>query len=154
MVVALVMGSTAVANAQRNAPSLTDSGVHLPSNRLDTRGIQRAKELISQGEFSQAIRFLDEVLARAEDSFFAGNEEGYSGLKETARQILRDLPPEGRRIYETTFGPVARRLLQQSVESGDLTQFRQIAQRYFYTPARPRSRIAICSARSRHWPPP
>ncbi|NOZ40037.1 MAG: PQQ-binding-like beta-propeller repeat protein [Planctomycetes bacterium] len=59
----------------------------------------------------------------------------HAGLKETARKIIRDLPPEGRRIYETTFGPVARRLLKQSLELGDIQQLRQITQRYFYTPA-------------------
>ncbi len=184
-------------------PGEITSGVFLPSNRLDTRGIQRAKEMIAKGQFSQAIRFLDQVLGREEDSFVVlpvgripeskrpqqnsgegprvprkrgqsqqqegfGGEEGYggegygggishdapgteqskqkqlklstaksehTGLKETARKILRDLPPEGRRIYETTFGPVARRLLKQSLELGDLQQLRLITQRYFYTPA-------------------
>ena len=181
-------------------PGENSSGVFLPSNRQDARGIQRAKEFISKGEFSQAIRFLDKVLAREEDSFVVlpigssyeskrskenqeeihgegrslqlgeygggyhgesgggleqkgegkGNSpdsqapkpseqsaarSGHTGLKETARKILRDLPPEGRRIYETTFGPVARRLLKQSLESGDFLQLRQITRRYFYTPA-------------------
>ena len=177
-------------------PSESSNGVFLPSNRLDTRGIQRAQKFISKGQFSQAIRFLDKILAREEDSFvilparrpselirseensgevhrdlrgrggeLKGGEYGggmgdgispgapgskpsiqqqpkpsdarseFSGLKETARRILRDLPPAGRRIYETTFGPVARRLLKESLASGDFQQLRQITQRYFYTPA-------------------
>ena len=181
--------------AQRKILNQSPSGIFLPSNRLDTRGIQRAKELISKGQFSQAIRFLDDVLAREEDSFVVlpvassteprrteeipttilpdqrdlleggrpqksgeygggGSQDApaqnetkqkkpeksvasseHSGLKETARKILRDLPPEGRRIYETTFGPVARRLLKQALKRGDLQQLRRITQRYFYTPA-------------------
>ena len=111
------------------------TGIFLPSDRLDSRGIERAKQLIAKGEFSQAIRFLDEVLARDEDSFVAGRDDEVYGLKGTARQILKLLPPEGQRIYQTTFGPVSRRLLKQSVSNGDLRQLRQIAQRYFYTPA-------------------
>lgn len=110
-------------------------GVFLPSNRIDTRGIQRAKKLIAKGEFSQAIRFLDEILARDEDSFVVASNDEYRGLKETARRLIRDLPPEGRRIYEVTFGPVALRLLRQATDSGDFEQLRFVAQRYFYTPA-------------------
>ena len=114
-------------------PGERTSGVFLPSNRQDTRGIQRAKEFITKGQFSQAIRFLDEILAREEDSFVAGPDRESFGLKQTVRQILKNLPPEGRRTYETTFGPVARRLLKQSLERGDFQQLRQITRRYFYT---------------------
>ena len=110
-------------------------GIYLPSERLDTRGVQRAQTLIAQGEFSQAIRFLDEILQREEDSFVSGADDEFYGLKETARQMLKALPSPGRRIYESTFGPVARRLLQQATASGDLVQLRSIAHRYFYTPA-------------------
>ena len=125
------------AGPQSQAALLTDStsGVFLPSSRLDSRGIQRAKKLIDAGEFSQAIRFLDEILARDEDSFVALRDNDYFGLKETARLMLKDLPPEGRGIYESTFGPVARRLLKEFNTSGDLRELRRIAQRYFYTPA-------------------
>jgi len=111
------------------------SGVFLPSNRLDSRGIEQAKQLIAKGHFSQAIRFLDGILAREEDSFLSARTSVHSGLKETARQMLRDLPPEGRRSYETTLGPAARRLLKQSLQPGGFEQLRQITQRYFYTPA-------------------
>ncbi len=111
------------------------AGTFLPSNRLDARGIQRARELIAKGEYSQSIRFLDEILARQEDSFVAGDQGEYLGLKETARQILKDMPPEGSKIYEATFGPVARRLLEQSTTEGDVEKLREIARRYFYTPA-------------------
>ena len=44
-------------------------GVYLPSDRMDSRGIHRAIKLIDAGEYTQAIGFLDEVLAREEDSF-------------------------------------------------------------------------------------
>lgn len=195
----LLLGIIALpSNAQRIIPGQGSKGIFLPSNRLDSRGIQRAQELIAVGEFSQAIRFLDDVLARDEDSFVpnlskgsqgssgidsapatskevksknspaakradgeyggAGSSGGqagdratvvrnikrpvdiknakdHTGLKEVARQMLRDLPPEGQRIYEATFGPVAKRLLTKAIESGDNQQLRKITQRYFYTPA-------------------
>ena len=39
------------------------SGTYLPSNRQDARGILKAAELIAKGEYSQSIRFLDQVLS-------------------------------------------------------------------------------------------
>ena len=64
-----------------------------------------------------------------------GNSGEFVGLKETAWQIIRDLPPEGRQAYETTFGPVARRLLKQSVIEGNYDGLRRLTRRYFHTPA-------------------
>lgn len=112
-----------------------DSGVFLPSNRQDSRGIQQVQQLIARGEYSQAIRFLDEVLAREEDSFVETSEGEFSGLKATASQILRDLPDDGRRMYEATYGPVARRLLGEAVSQGDAAKLREVFQRYYNTPA-------------------
>lgn len=131
MATAVISGATASAEINREA----NSGTFLPSSRLDSRGVQRAQELIANGEFSQSIRFLDEILARSEDSFFAGPQGEYRGLKETARQILKELPEEGTSIYQTTFGPVAKRLLKRSTQLGEDALLREIAQRYFYTPA-------------------
>ncbi len=120
---------------QRGPFPVSGSGVFLPSNRTDARGIERARKLIAKGEYSQAIRFLDEVLAREEDSFVAGSGEEFSGLKEVVRGMLHRLPSEGQQSYETTFGPVARRLLRQAAKSGDFEQLRLISHRYFYTSA-------------------
>jgi len=120
-----------------NAAEQGDSGVFLPSDRILSRGVQQARERISEGEFSRAIRFLDELLDPAkEDSFVVlGGSGEFAGLKATSRQILRDLPSEGRQAYETTFGPVARRELRSAIKAGDFEALRRVAQRYFYTSA-------------------
>jgi hypothetical protein len=71
------------------------------TKRTESRGMRRAQESIAAGEYSQAVQFLDHVLARDEDLFVeAEGESGYAGQKETARQLIRDLPPEGRQAYE------------------------------------------------------
>ncbi|MCG8451257.1 MAG: PQQ-like beta-propeller repeat protein [Pirellulales bacterium] len=123
----------------QNVPQAVEAdfqGVSLPSNRTDTLGIRRVRERIAQGEFSQAIRFLDEVLSRPEDSFLLSGIRGeYVGLKETVWKIIRDLPPAGQQAYQTTFGPVARRLLQQAVADGDFEKLRMLTRRYFHTPS-------------------
>ncbi|MCA9230541.1 MAG: PQQ-binding-like beta-propeller repeat protein [Planctomycetales bacterium] len=112
-------------------------GVYLPSDRTLSRGVQQARKRISEGEYTRAVRFLDELLDPSkEDSFInVGNAEEFAGLKATSRQILRDLPLEGRQAYETSFAPIAHRELLDGIESGDFDVLRQVSQRYFYTPA-------------------
>lgn len=110
--------------------------VHLVPDRTATRGIQRAQERIAGGEFTQAMRYLDEILGRDEDAFVnLADNGGIRGLKETARELIRDLPTEGRQAYEAAYGPVAQRLLRAAVETGDRAALERISQRYFYTPA-------------------
>lgn len=112
------------------------TAVDLPTDRTMARGIDRAKDRIAAGEFSQALRFLDEVLAGSQDSFIPVGESGeHVGLKETANAMIRDLPPAGRELYEATYGPAARRKLDDALASGDVTPLREIVWQYFYTPA-------------------
>jgi outer membrane protein assembly factor BamB len=112
------------------------TSVDLPSDRTMARGIERAKDRIAEGEYSQAIRFLDEVLAGGQDSFMAVGETGeHVGLKETASAMIRDLPADGREMYQSTFGPVAKKKLTDALQSGDAALLREVAQHYFYTPA-------------------
>ncbi len=112
------------------------AGVFLPTDRNDSRGIQQARQRIAAGEYAQAIRFLDEVLNREEDSFVRSDQRSdYVGLKASARQIIGDLLPAGREAYETTFGPVARRELRKVVATGDYAGLKRLVRRYFHTPA-------------------
>jgi outer membrane protein assembly factor BamB len=112
------------------------SGIDLPSDRTMARGIERAKDRISAGEFSQAIRFLDEVLAGKQDAFLAVGESGeHVGLKETASDMIRDLPSAGREMYVSTFGGIARKKLTEAVAAGDTRALQRVAQQYFYTPS-------------------
>ncbi len=111
-------------------------GVFLPSQRTLARGMDRVRRRIAQGEFTQAIHFLNEVLRQDEDSFVvAGNGNQFAGLKETARRLIRDLPPEGRAAYQLAYRAQAERLLQSALETGDLEALSRVAQQFFYTPA-------------------
>jgi len=147
LLLAVLVGGLATSQvlAQVILPGIGDSkkaeqgynGVFLPSDRTLSRGVQQARERISAGDFSRAIRFLDELLDPAkEDSFvvIAGSNE-VAGLKATSRQILKNLSAEGRQAYESTFGPVARRELRNAIDEGDFDALRRVTQRYFYTPA-------------------
>ena len=110
--------------------------IDLYSDRKLSRGIDRARERIASGEFTQAIRFLDEVLADRQDSFVTTKDAGgYRGLKDTACNMIRDLPPEGIELYESMFGPIARKKLGEALATGNFAEVRLVSQRYFYTSA-------------------
>ncbi|BBO33257.1 hypothetical protein PLANPX_2869 [Lacipirellula parvula] len=112
------------------------AGVQPPTDRTLSRGMQRAEESIAGGEYSQAIRFLDEILGRDEDFFVETGDAGeYSGMKQAARRLLRDLPPEGRQSYEESYGAEAQRQLEGAIASGDATALAKVSQRYLFTPA-------------------
>jgi outer membrane protein assembly factor BamB len=124
-------------------------GVYPPTDRLLSRGIRRAEESIARGEFSQAIVFLDDLLGRGEDFFTeTGEAGGYSGLKEFARRLIRELPPEGRRTYESSFGPVAERQLRAALESGSIAGVAAVVERYFDTPAGHQAALVLAADHS------
>jgi outer membrane protein assembly factor BamB len=139
---ALFTGSAAAQNgalrviAGRSDAAGSALGVQPPMNRALNRGMQRAKASIAAGEYSQAIRFLDEVLGMDEDGFVeVGDDGALAGTKQVARRLIRDLPAEGRLSYETSFGATAQRLLEEAIVKGDPQRLATVAHRYFYTPA-------------------
>ena len=112
--------------------------IFLPSDRQLSRGMGRAAERIAEGEYAQAIRFLDDILREEQEDFFlpadkVGGE--FQGGKQRARQIIRDLPEEGKALYRALYGPVARRELEQARIVGNIDAIRRIAFRYFHTEA-------------------
>ncbi len=132
--------AAAVVLAQVGEDEAMRPRVYPPTDRLLSRGMRRAEQSIARGEFSQAVAFLDEVLGRDEDFFTeTGADGGFAGLKETARRLIRDLPRDGRRTYETTYGPVAERQLSAALTEGNAegnsAGIAAVVERYFYTPA-------------------
>ncbi|MEM9658569.1 MAG: hypothetical protein AAF961_09440, partial [Planctomycetota bacterium] len=112
------------------------SSVILPTDRILSRGIARAKQRIAEGEYTQALSFIDEVLGREEDVFVETGTNGeYTGLKSTAARLLAELPKEGRAAYVATYGPTAKRALATAVPAGDVAALRRISRRYGVTPA-------------------
>jgi outer membrane protein assembly factor BamB len=133
--------------AASDAPVDEQARIHPPTDRILTRGMRRAQESIARGEFAEATSFLDELLGRDEDYFFETNDHGgFAGLKETARQLIRDLPPEGRRAYEAAFNPIAERELRRVGTEGDIAALEQVVQRYFYTPAGYQAALLLATA--------
>ena len=122
----------------------------LPSDRTLSRGIRKAEQRILEGEYSQAIRFLDDVLRHDQEDYFVdvGTSGEHLGLKETARRMIRQLPTGGRELYQATYGPVARRELERAKTAGDEEAIRSIAFRYIHTEAGVEAALLLAQSQS------
>ena len=56
-------------------------------------------------------------------------------MKRTVEQIIRFLPPVGRRAYEQFYGGKARAQLRQALRTGNLVDLEAVSQHYFHTVA-------------------
>ncbi|MCE9547129.1 MAG: PQQ-like beta-propeller repeat protein, partial [Planctomycetia bacterium] len=59
----------------------------------------------------------------------------YRSLKNEARRLLGELPPEARRSYELQFGATARRKLDEALLAGDMEAVADVTRLYFHTEA-------------------
>jgi outer membrane protein assembly factor BamB/tetratricopeptide (TPR) repeat protein len=106
-------------------------------NHEITRQWDKAKSLVEQGNYSDAVTLLDEILERGEDYFFKPDtsKSVYRSLKTEAERLVGNLPVEGRKAYELQFGARAAQLLNAAAAAGDIVQLQEIARRYFHTQA-------------------
>ncbi len=147
----LLLFATGIAQGQprignpTNPSQANDYGAYLPTDRTLTQAMTRASERLRDGEYHQAVTFLNEVLHREEDSFLETSLEAVPensekpasirGLKATARRLLANLPPQGQEIYELLHAATARRRLDAALSAGQFDEIRQIAYQYIQTPA-------------------
>jgi outer membrane protein assembly factor BamB len=115
----------------------TLSGVYLPSDRSLSRAMSRARERLAAHEYHEALTFLQDILGREEDSFLerAGDDQQQRGLKATARQLIGELPAEGRDAYELLYGAAARRQLDAALRGGDHDGVAHVSRQFFHTSA-------------------
>ncbi len=112
-------------------------GVFLPVDRDTSRQFERAKQLSTDGRYSDAITLLDEILQRHEDFFIQTptDKQSFPSLKSEAQRLIGAMPPEGRQAYELQFGAKAQQMLTAAAASGDITKLEEVARRFFHTQA-------------------
>lgn len=130
-------GVPGVGGNPRNDDQDSVAGVYLPTDRALSRAVNRARERLADHEYHEALTFLQGILQRDEDSFLerASEDRGQLGLKSTARQLIGDLPPEGRDAYELLQGATARRQLESAIKNGDRNGIANVVRQFFHTPA-------------------
>ena len=113
-----------------------DSGL-MPSERSVILLLDRTRELLEEARYSEAVKCLDRILSGSEDFFFKPHADSIvrRSIKTEARRLLGEIPPSGRRSYELQFGPLARSMLGDAVEGGDMAEVAEVARRFFHTEA-------------------
>ena len=107
------------------------------ADRLQVQQLARARKLISQKGYAEAVGLLGDILAAPSDYSYRPDHDTpvWRRLKIDAEQLLSQLPPEGLAEYRSLFDAQARRRLSESLVSGQLALVSDVAQSYFFTEA-------------------
>src|SRR6185295_14596258 len=111
----------------------------LPPDRTARRRLEQARELMQSGkpDFAESVKLLGTLLEGSEDYFFRPDpaKPVYHSLKSAAGRLIGEMPQEGQRVYELTYGATARRMLDDAAASGDISKISEVSRRFFYTEA-------------------
>lgn len=108
------------------------------TDRSMQKRLTKARELLTDGNYSEGLRLLQSILERSEDSFFypdPANHSLHRSVKVEAQHLLGELPRAARENYEQLYGPAARQMLNAALEQGDLESLAVIMRQFFYTQA-------------------
>jgi len=111
--------------------------VFLWSERRLLQRLGSAKELLEQGRYGEAVRYLGEIAELSEDCFVPPDESEptYHSLKSEAQRIIGEMPASGRESYELQYGPRARQMLTKALQTADLAAVAEVARQFFHTQA-------------------
>jgi outer membrane protein assembly factor BamB/tetratricopeptide (TPR) repeat protein len=151
-IVALTLGVPARLTAQRPAPAaaVTQVGpddsaddddlaqnVFVPPDRSLLQELAKARQLIAEARFGEAVRCLGSILDGPEDYFFQPDKKVpvHRSLKAEAQRLIGQMPREGRELYELQYGARARQRLAEALSSGDASGLAEVSRRFFHTQA-------------------
>ena len=107
------------------------------TDRVAARRLKLAESRLSNGTYEEAVDLLQTILDSEEDAAAPAETETqvFRSLKRQAIDLLSQLPPEGRRIYELKYGVAARGQLEDALKQGNWDGVEAVSRRYFHTPA-------------------
>ena len=106
-------------------------------DRETRKQLKKAKKLLEDGRFSEALPLLDDILESSQDYFDSTqeNQVARNGLKSEAQRLIGSQSAEGLKAYEMLFGAKAERMLADALAAGDMTTVAEVGRRYFHTRA-------------------
>jgi tetratricopeptide (TPR) repeat protein len=108
--------------------------VQPPRERL--RLLSRARQLLEEKRYSEAVKALGEILQSTEDGVLPTQQgESTRFLKAEAVALIAGMPAEGRAAYQREYAAQAQRFLEEAVKAGDVGGIERVAGQYFHTPA-------------------
>lgn len=99
--------------------------------------LSKARHLIEQERYAEAVQCLGAILESPEDAFLrpTAKSDLFSGLKAEAQAMLGRLPRQGRELYELQCGARARSMLAAAAAAGDAAGLAEVSRRFFHTRA-------------------
>ncbi|WP_425618952.1 PQQ-binding-like beta-propeller repeat protein [Anatilimnocola sp. NA78] len=128
----------ATAGAQVEAGSDVGSIIR-PATRELRQLLNRARKALDEKDYPAAVQALEELLTDAslDDYFLAapGQPDAQLSVKSLGNQLLGNLPPAARQLYETQVGHDARQKLNDALTARDLAAVAEVARRFVHTKA-------------------
>jgi outer membrane protein assembly factor BamB/tetratricopeptide (TPR) repeat protein len=135
-----------VAQGRTASAAAEDTGdkVFVSPDRDMIKMLARSRKLLAEGRFGEAVRNLDAILEKLErgqtsegsGDFFLEPDKTSArsrGLRAEVQDLIGQMPPEGRELYELQYGARARQMLSDALDTGDIKNMSEVSRRYFHT---------------------
>ncbi len=110
--------------------------VFLMPDRRQLQLMRQAESFIEEGQYSNAARALARILETDSDFFIRKpGSETFASFKRKAERMIGEFPKEGLEAYDTLFGAIAERELENAVQSSAIEHLIECSRRYFHTEA-------------------
>ncbi|WP_166826868.1 outer membrane protein assembly factor BamB family protein [Thalassoroseus pseudoceratinae] len=108
-------------------------------DRESTQLLNRARGYLEKSKYDLALPRLQALLNQDSDTFYQPDAETdanrYVSVKAASLAMIDNLAEDGRRLYELQYGPVAKRLLERGMQTGDQVALEDAVRKYNSTEA-------------------
>lgn len=129
-------GAKPVGGAARkvDAPQAASRGLQIADREI-VSALKRVPALLAEERYSEAAKIVGEILAADEDYCYRPDLDSnlYRQVKAQAEQLLAKFPAVALEEYELNYGPLARKLLEESLAKNDYRVLAEVERRYFFT---------------------
>jgi outer membrane protein assembly factor BamB len=111
--------------------------VFLLPDRNVLQQLTKARQLLKEERYGDAVRYLGAVLEGPEDFFFQPDKNVpiHRSLKAEAQRLIGQMPRQGWELYQLQFGARAQRMLTDAKSSGNADLLADVSRRFFHTTA-------------------
>lgn len=125
--------------AQNNFGVPDGFSLTVEADREDLDALQEAKQAIERKQYLSAVRLLQFLIDRPEDSFlkrdFKNENATEGGLRKEAVRLIQSLPADGIAAYDLEYGATASQMLATATESDDEAAKAEVIRRFAATAA-------------------
>ena len=106
-----------------------------PSIREHQSLLNSARTRIKHKQYPEALEILQSILDQSTESVIQRNDGQFRSVRWVAQRQIFDLPDQAKQFYEKTYGPLAKKMLDEAYHHSNFSGIRKVAERYFHTQA-------------------